>query len=1081
MKTMKRLLPQIIALFMTLLAFSCVQEEAPENVSRPVVDYEGQEVLVHFDVEMPEPQTKTLGENPSITSLHVAVFGSSGYLKEYKLAQPVDGYVSAEGVANKKGYTVSLSITSSKVRVHLIANGPESLDFDYESVVMSKLASSNNNGAYWQRIILDHGIYADQDAPGYYDIPPVLTLDPDFDLDTDGTTHKMALIQLIRNYAKISVVADPVAQSNFTVTSFCVVNVPDRGSIAPYNKSDGEFVMNYGSYATLDALSAVYPGNLPAGAAIVKTLPTETDFTNLTNGVVAAGSAVYMYERPVPVSDATVLIVKGTYKDPNTGTNYPGYYKIDMMDGGQYLPILRNFRYQINIQRVNRKGKSTVSGAYNGAGSADISADISTASQTGISDGKSSIAVSFTEETLAIGGTYTLGVTFVPDVATGTVRNDMVTYELLSPDANGAVIESEDDISYNSSTGTLTFTTTDVDPLHIKSQKIRVIGTSSTSRLYREVTIRLLPQQTMTVTCTPVIEAEPGTPQTLTVSIPKDLPQSIFPLQFKVEVAEKTLTPNANDLPVEPGVTIVSGRSGNSFQFVKTISYSAYTAAYSGNVSIFTCEFKSIIADSSSDVYVANPYFATASTSFSTFVKRYFSRLAFSTAGAVNEDDPVTFSFVMDAEHETGKLIPETVDVYLTGLIPDYDNPNWNSEVFQNVSGNHYVYDVPSPGTGTQHFYLLSTGETPNYKVALSAQYYEDNEKTNVPMSFTGLSFNSTVLYGVGWPATFQFTIPTTYEMPAVGYIDIELNLTNLAPNDQNITESGGKYYYRATSTGTKTINLKTAGSQTASVSVELIHGDFIPSSATQTTRTYLNIAAGKITNSVPGATRPFRQNRNTVYVFTNKNATGQVSSYTTNTDNTATTRTNYSAANFASNVVDADQHLYLRMRSEYNSTTYWATTTAATLYNNGGNSTVTFSTNAPGTKQVTINTTNSNFSTSNRTYTTDDVTVTFSNLTNVNNGYVTMGNSSRLTVSATSGYHITGIAFTYTSSGWITTTYYVPSSVSASTGTYSGSNNNVNASWTPANNTTNSVYFTVTRGNNDMRIASVVVSLAED
>lgn len=461
---------------MALAAFSCAKEEDQRDIApkRSAVDYEGKEITVNFGVEMPELQTKALGENPTINSLHVAVFGSSGYLKEYKLATPVDGYVSQEGAANKKGYSVQLSITSSRVRVHLIANGPESLPFDYESVVMSKLTSSGGQDAYWQRIILDHGIYADTEAEGYYDTPPVLTLDPDFDLDTDGVTHKMALIPLIRNFAKVTVVALPVAESNFTISSFCVVNVPDKGSVAPYNSATGDFMMNYDTYPTLDALSAVYPGNLPSESSIVKTYPSESDFTNLTNGVVAAGGAVYMYERPVPVSDATVLIVKGTYKDPDNGNEFPGYYKIDLMDGGEYLPILRNFRYQINIQKVNRKGKSTVAGAINGAGSADISADISTASQTGISDGKSSISVSTTEMTLSIGGTYTLGVTFVPDVTTGIVDNSLITYQLLAPEANGAVIASEDDISYNSSTGTFSFTTTDVDPVHTKSQKIRI-------------------------------------------------------------------------------------------------------------------------------------------------------------------------------------------------------------------------------------------------------------------------------------------------------------------------------------------------------------------------------------------------------------------------------------------------------------------------------------------------------------------------------------------------------------------------------------------------------------------------------
>lgn len=932
---MKRIL-NFTAIFTALLAFSCVREEVPQEnpANSPSVDCEGQEVMVYFGVETPEPQTKALGENPEIHSLHVAVFGSSGYLKEYKIAEPVnDTYVSQEGVVNKQGFRVPLSITSSKIRVHIIANGPSSMDFDYESNVMAKLASTGGESAYWQRILLDHGIYADQEAPGYYAIPPTLTLDPDFDLDTDGTTHKMALIPLIRNYAKVTVVALPKAQSNFTVDSFAIVNVPSQGSIAPYNKTNGEFIMNYEEYPTLDALSAIYPGNLPAGSTIDKTYPSETDFTNRTHGVVAAGGAVYMYERPVPVSDATVLIVKGTYTDPDTNTDYPGYYKIDLMEGSEYLPILRNFRYQINIQKVNRKGKSTVIGALNGAGSADISADISTASQTGISDGSSSISVSSTEETLPIGGTYSLGVTFVPDVSNGVVDNSLVTYELLAPEANGAVIESEDDISFDSSTGTLTYTTTAVDPVHMKSQKIRIIGISSTSRLYREVKINLLPQQAMTVSCTPVIEAVAGTPQTITVTIPKDLPQSIFPLQFKVEVANKTLTPNANDLPVEPGKTIIPGESGNSFQFIKTLSYSDYTAAYSGNVSTFTCEFKSVIADSGSYVYVANPFFATGSTNFNTFTKRYFSYLSFNTAGAINEDDPVQFTFVMDAEHQTGYLIPETVTVYLTGLIPDYDNPNLHGETpLTNVTGNQYVYSVPRPGTGQQRLYLLSDGTTPNYAVDLSALYYEDANKTNVPNNFTGLNFNSTVYYGTGWPTTFQFTIPNSYEMPAVGYIDIELNLTNLERNDANITYSNGKYYYRASSKGTHTLNLKTAGSQTASVSVELIHGDFVPATGTQTTRQYVSIAAQKVQFTDSGS----NYYNKTVTCYSDNNYSTAVGSFTGTRSGNVLNRKYWNGAFTFTGIVDANQTIYMRaaVDSWFGTTYYIASATAINMYN---------------------------------------------------------------------------------------------------------------------------------------------------
>ncbi|MBR1887480.1 MAG: hypothetical protein IJ813_03335 [Bacteroidales bacterium] len=919
---MRRQFLHILTLIAVLLPLSCTKEaELQVSEEKPAVDYEGREVMVYFGVETPEPATKAMGENPDIESLHVAVFGSSGYLKEYKLATPVDEYVSVEGVANKKGYKVPLSITSSRIRVHLIANGPSSLEFDYESNVMSKLSSMGGEDAYWQRILLDNGIYADTEAEGYYATPPQLVIDPDFDLDTDGTTHKMALIPLIRNFAKITVKTE--ADSNFEAQSFAVINVPDRGSIAPYNPSNGNFIMNYEDYPTLADLSAVYPGNMPSATTIDKSYPSETDFTNLTNGVVAASGAVYMYERPIPTADATILIVKGTYTDPDTHEANTGYYKIDLMDGGAYLPILRNFRYEIHIKKVHRKGKSTVAGAINGAGSADISADISTASQVNISDGQSAISVEYTEKTLAIGGTYTLGITFTSDVINGTVDNTLVTYELRAPEANGAVIADVSDISYDASTGTLSYTTTDVDPTKMKSQVIRVIGTSGTSRLYRDITIRLLPQQQMTVTCIPEIEQAEGTPQTVTVSIPKDLPQSIFPLQFKVEVAAKSLTPNAGDLPVEPGNTIVSGQSGRSYQFIKTVSYNDYIAGYMENNSVFTCEFKSIIPESDSYIYVYNPYFALGSTSFTTFEKRYFSFTRFSTSAAVNEDDPVNFFFVMDAEHEpSDKLIPEDVHVYLTGLVPDLDQ---YPDELQRVSGNHYVYTVPENGIGTQTLHFLSTGVTENYAVELRANYYEDHELVNATHEFTGLSFG-TVYSGRGWPTTFRFTIPSDFQMPAVGYIDIELGLTNLEPNnDSNIITSGGKYYYRTSSTGTKTLNLKTADNRTEAVGVQLKHGSFVTAVGTQSTRNNVTIAAQKVqfTGNYAGYYYD-----NTVRCYSDSGFSTQVGSFTGGYGNRA-----YCNGAFTFTApVDATQTIYMRYQYQTYRGTYNFTSSATAL-----------------------------------------------------------------------------------------------------------------------------------------------------
>ena len=334
----------------------------------------------------------------------------------------------------------------------------------------------------------------------------------------------------------------------------------------------------------------------------------------------------------------------------------------------------------------------------------------------------------------------------------------------------------------------------------------------------------------------------------------------------------------------------------------------------------------------------------------------------------------------------------------------------------------------------------------------MSALHYENNEKENIPLEFTNLSFGN-VFYGRGWPTTFNFTIPDAYDMPAVGYVDIELNLTNLEPNDANITESGGKYYYRASSKGAHTINLKTDGSQTAAVGVELIHRDFLSTTGSTDSRSYLTIASGKITNTAP-ENGTYKNNNNTVNICIDETCENIISSYRTNQawGTNTNSQSNNSAASFSPNSVDATKLLYLKMHSNYTGHDYWATITAEELYNNGGNSTVTFSTNPPNIKDVTIITTNSYYSTTILSHTEDGVTVAFSELDQVQNNRVDMVQNSTVSISIPVGYHLKTVKFNYYSLVYT----YDPGSTTivSGGGSYSSSNN----TWTAANNSTTSV-----------------------
>lgn len=955
-----------IFLSLLLLTVSCQKEDQWEP--EMICDKPDSTVTLTFGVKAPEAlTTKAMADQPQITNLYVAVFGSSGYLKEYVKAEPVTlatHELVDDEAEHKYAYTVKLSLTKSHIRVHFIANGPEELPFDYERTVIGQLTTSGTQDAYWQRIELKHGIYALDDA-GSRQNPPVYTVDPGFDLDENGH-HLMAEVPLIRNFAKITI--DSQAE-NLVIKSFAVVNVPSTGTVAAYNPASGEFVLNYDDYdfddlATVGAES-YYPGNMPSGSVIQKIIPTEADFANGTSGVALKSSSdpnVYMYERPIPDSNPSFILLYATYTDDDEYTDgYDCYYKIDLMKDGEYLPIYRNFRYRIVIKSVYRPGKDTPTQAANGAGSGDISADTETASLENVSDGYASIAVSHTDMIFTSTGEQYVKFRFVPDVVSypNTINNTetYVTYELLAPEGatgNSVVAgslrraDSDDEDTYRR----LYFTTAEIGSAQ-KVQKIRITGTSTVrdrvSRLYREVIIRLMPKQTMTLTCSPdIVNQVQGEQMDLYINIPKDLPASLFPLQFKIEASALSLTPNNDNLPVESGPSIISAKNGiPSFQFIKTLSYDdyqAYQAEAQGNKVPVPCHFKTNKAISASDICVDNQFFVAGTTSFSNYIRRYFSDTAFDDEYAA-ENEPVRFDFMMDKDHpDAEKWFPQYVYVTLNGLIPSesISNPNLSG------TGNPYKYTVstnPDVAKQLQHLYLQADGTTPHYSVSLSAQYYEDVTVKAGMTNFSNAAFsNSTVFYGNDWPTTFSFTIPNTYTVPSPDGIDIELTLTNLVPNnDANISVINGKYYYHVTSTGTKTINLKTAGNRTGAIGIELNHEDFNSVSVTKSERAYLNIASGKITNSVPDAYRPFRNNSNTVNIYTDINTVDQVASYTTNTSNSGTSVTSNSAADFSGNPIDASAMLYFSMYSQYNGNTYWASMTASALYNNGNNVTVTF------------------------------------------------------------------------------------------------------------------------------------------
>lgn len=639
-----------VALFSVL---ACMRElqPVPEVVDEPFP--EGEPVTLSFSLPAEAP-TKALEENGVLKTLHIAVFGSSGYLKEYVKAvdqgpgTPItytDPYGYTRENVPVRNFSVTLTLSEKPRILHFIGNGPKTLPFDADTTILSTLMSESGQEGFWQ-VKRVNSIDAKKEN-GHY----VKDADGNYIAD-DAIVNNLTHVPLIRNWSKISIVADP--ESGFTPKSFAVVNVPDKGTIAPMYRIQGSlgqdslvFVEHYDtlSFASLERKG--YPASLPGDAHFVRTVPTKQDFVNCTNGVVAYQNGLgagYLYERPIPSDEIepTFIIAYGTFAED--GKDY--FYRIDLADKDGYYAVYRNFWYRIDIQKIESVGHLTPEAAAKSSGGANVSSDVVTSQLGDISDGVARLVVQpWMTQTFPSRQTdnQLLHAKFFADLASAEPVMDpaAVTVEVLEmkDDPLDTVITScsigpaSDGEGTEKGWRTITFSTSDPDDQKIRTQYLRVTAHYSQAgvpkTLYRDVEITLLPLQDMEVSCAKgTLKRGIGQEQTLYITLPDGLLESMFPLNFTIEAENLSLMPKVgSNLPVIAGMSISDDgeRKGEqSFYFAWTLSWDDYQAVAPVQSPIndeqffrtFSCDFVTTRALSATTIWVGNEFFHKAKTSF---------------------------------------------------------------------------------------------------------------------------------------------------------------------------------------------------------------------------------------------------------------------------------------------------------------------------------------------------------------------------------------------------------------------------------------------------------------------------------
>lgn len=716
---MKKILYILFCLIPLLAMQSCTEDLAENELT-----LDGK-ISTTISVTVPQlpdahPQTRAMAMKPEMTNLYLAVFDENGYLLEYVKAD----YTTQMATENEVEYTFKVSLTPTDFRtiVHFIGNAPETVSFGTETETIGRLFTKDGNEAYWERVVFPNGIKKDANGNLSSEVTGILTD-----------------IRLVRNFAWIKLTSNA---SNFVIDSYCVMNTRTKGSVAPYNTNSSEFAdfANQQTYAHL--ISEGYNGFIPADAELNKAIPNESLWFK-ANGVDSENYAYYVYEREKPTADPTFILVKGTYTPEGGSASQNRYYKVDLRQAnGDYFPIIRNFRYNITITTVKHEGHETAQEAVAGAGSGDVSTAIETEDYTNISNNVARIFVSYTDTTLVnqmsdLKLRYKFMVFETEDadgnvVSNQQVLNDSVTIKTETP---GTVISSLSRAGADATDGwrEITISTTELGASR-KSQDIIIkghvtIGTGDAAKTYelqRKVTINLRQRYDMQLVCDPTeIQKKVGEPFDVIIKVPGGLGSAFFPLEFQLEAANQSMTPDkGDDLPVVTGKSIIAANSTKTtIGFIKHLEWDDYNALTNvGGYKSVVCHFKSNKAISATDIYAQNKYFNQASCNLGNYDVKTFSNLTFNPAKLPTSlEQSIDFTFTMSELPGQGY-----VRVGLSNLAPAEDETRLT---FVGVENDIAYYNF-NPEKTTETLKLKNTTTTGTAKVTLSAYHFEDAEKS---------------------------------------------------------------------------------------------------------------------------------------------------------------------------------------------------------------------------------------------------------------------------------------------------------------------------------------------------------------
>jgi hypothetical protein len=560
-----------------------------------------------------EDDTKTFGETEASTaSIFVLAFDENHLLTDVYQGK-YNGYeIDGEGDYHFK-YTITFNRTAAKRILHVIVNHNrlaednlfQKIPFATESDIFNSdfmVVYGTDHDVYWRRLEFDNGI--------------------------DETTTKARLngLKLIRNFAKLRLRFNFADASEYKADYFDKIEwglmcIPTQSTVAPYLKEQ-EFATfihetnNTTADYTYDELYnegyRCHVSRTTANANTYYKYPTTAycDSVKWQDWY----RPLYVYENEGSSESATwkklAILVKMTTKGTATLPSETWYYRITLADpdrNNETLNIMRNVEYDINITEINTNGFDNPVDAFSRAPSNNVSGATSTSSFTNVNANNSGLRVEYTSRYILYPGNFTLQTRYIPDITAMTdgtyvTKNDCIELHSTEPygknEAEPAfmgddhakyaisnyTIDSEDldtryrVINFTANTPQLGGVST------ISSVRVRINDPSKPENvaLFRDVKFILRSRylyKDMVITNDGEDENGDRNYQ-LTVSIPANMPELLFPLSFTFEAEPDCVFPNADKSVMvvnSLGDGLLGDASEPTYNFTRAVTREVYT------------------------------------------------------------------------------------------------------------------------------------------------------------------------------------------------------------------------------------------------------------------------------------------------------------------------------------------------------------------------------------------------------------------------------------------------------------------------------------------------------------------------